>query len=300
MSLLATVSRFIPPGLGWQRDLPDPRDYTPEHHEVSSLLSDLALDDSSLPASVDHREDDEGVYLSPPDDQGRLNSSSAFACLALVEYFERRTLGRTFEGSALFLYEMARKLAGATGNTGIGIRTTLKALRRYGAPPEEMRPYSDQCVIEDPGDVSLLGFSRELERMVYFRLDTPNCEGSKKLVVLKSFLAAGFPVAFGFIVPRSATRNGVIPFRPTFDSYRGGQTVLAVGYNDKRLPGKKGAVLIRSSWGPCWGEAGCGWLPYSFVTHGQTADFWTIFSSDWADSKELRSPHSHSHKGNTP
>jgi hypothetical protein len=42
--------------------------------------------------------------------------------------------------------------------------------------------------------------------------------------------------------------------------------VVAVGYDDRRLPGNQGAILIRSSWGTQWGQSGYGWLPYSFVT----------------------------------
>jgi hypothetical protein len=57
-----------------------------------------------------------------------------------------------------------------------------------------------------------------------------------------------------------------VPYRPRFDSFRGGQVVVAVGYDDRRLPGNQGAILIRSSWGTQWGQSGYGWLPYSFVT----------------------------------
>ena len=32
---------FTPPGLGWHRDLPDPRDYTRKQDAVAKLLNDL-------------------------------------------------------------------------------------------------------------------------------------------------------------------------------------------------------------------------------------------------------------------
>lgn len=276
------MSRFIPSGLGWQRDLPDPRDYTSDHPVVSALLGELPNDDLALPSRIDLRKDEDGIYFSPTEDQGRLNASSAFACLALVEYFERRILGHTFDGSRRFLYEMSRKISRAGGNTGVGIRTTLKALRRYGAPPEEMCPYFDQHPISPPTDASLLGYSRELEGIVYFRLDPSGQSGTDALAVLRLFLSARFPVAFGFPVPRSVTQDAVIPFRPTLDSYHGGQSVLAVGYDDQRILGQQGALLIRNSWGDAWGESGYGWLPYTYITGRQTADMWTIVSSKWS------------------
>lgn len=290
---MSAATRFLPLGLGWQRDLPDPRDYTPEHPRVMALLSNLPASIQTLPAFVDLRADDDGIYFSPPGDQGRLNSSTAFSCLALIEYFERKVLGQTFDAAPRFLYEMSRRLCGTSRPVGFGIRSTIKALCRYGTPPEEMMPYSDEDIPEPVYDVSLLGFARELADLVYFRLDLPDSSGKQTLTRLKSFLAAGFPVVFGFPVPRSLTEDGVIPYRPQFDAYRGGQTVLAVGYDDEVLPGRQGAIRIRNSWGTAWGEQGYGWLPYSLVIHGQVADLWTAFRSQWAETKTLFRPAMH-------
>ena len=43
------MSKFIPRGLGWHRDLPDPRDYTPTHDHVVRLLHDLIAYISDMP-----------------------------------------------------------------------------------------------------------------------------------------------------------------------------------------------------------------------------------------------------------
>ncbi|MGE0374972.1 MAG: C1 family peptidase, partial [Planctomycetaceae bacterium] len=122
------------------------------------------------------------------------------------------------------------------------------------------------------------------------RLDAPNQTGKQTLKRVKAFLAAGFPAAFGFSVPNSVARDGEILYRPTFDAISGGQAVLAVGYDDRRLGSTRGALLIRNSWGAGWGDAGHAWLPYAFVEHQLAADFWTLLNPAWLHSHELHHP----------
>jgi hypothetical protein len=143
---------------------------------------------------------------------------------------------------------------------------------------------------ESPQNFALLGYSHDLDGMIYFRLDTPGQSGRELLAVVKSFLTAQFPIVMGFAVPRSLNSDSVIPFRPVFDSYRGGQTVLAIGYDDQRLAGKQGALLVRSSWGADWGDAGYGWLPYPLITQHQAADLWTAFREPWATTQTISKP----------
>jgi C1A family cysteine protease len=108
--------------------------------------------------------------------------------------------------------------------------------------------------------------------------------------VVKAFLAAGFPVVFGFPVPTSLTDEGDIPYRPMRDSYFGGQAAVAVGYDDERIRTSKGALLVRNSWGVAWGEAGYGWLPYGFLQEHLATDFWTVLRPDWIESGQFNRP----------
>jgi C1A family cysteine protease len=277
--------------MGWIPDLPDPRDYTYRHEAIRPLLERLKrADHKKLPDEVDLRSDDEGEYFSPPEDQGPLNCSSAFAVLSLVEYFERRVRGRTFEGSKLFLYKVTRnrlhKQRRVTGDTGADLRTTLKTLVEFGVPPEEHWPYDIETFDEEPSRFAY-GLAKPLQGVRYFRLDEPNRDGSTTWETVKTFLASGFPVALGFPVPKSLTNNGDIPFRPNLDSYRGGQAVVAVGYVNNHFGRRQGALLIRNSWGSQWGANGYGWLPVAFVRNEITRDFWTLVSADWLDYGEL-------------
>jgi C1A family cysteine protease len=277
--------------MGWLPDLSDPRDYTTEHKQVRLLLQRLKRRRRRpLPAVVDLRADEHGVYFLPPEDQGPLNCSSVFAILSLVEYFERRALGNTFEPAKLFLYKMARKVRGLPGDSGVDLRSTLKALVRYGVPPAQYWPYQPAGFDDEPRDLSLIGFHREFASLRYFRLDGPGASGSEVLQLVKSFLAALFPVAFGFPVPGSLGRGPDIPHRPTFDAIRGGQAVVAVGYNDRHAAATKGALLVRSSWGETWGDGGYGWLPFAYLEQKMARDFWTLAGEDWLNSGEFFHP----------
>jgi len=280
--------KFVPPALGWQRDTPDFRDYTIRHPRVQQTLARLkrpVSGRSRIPLRVDLRE-----YFSDVEDQGTLNSSTACACTALVQYFEQRAHGRLCEPSKLFLHQMTRKLGGGFGNTVADLRTTLQALIHFGVPPEQYWPYDPTRFDDQPTDPVLFTFGRQYHAIHHFRLDCANCTGVETLAAVKSCLSAGFPSVFGFPVPSSLSLDGDIPYRPTFDSIRGGQAVVAVGYDDRRIRSTKGALLIRNSWGKAWGEAGYGWVPYAFVESQLAVDFWTLLKQDWLDSGEFDRP----------
>ena len=202
------MSKFIPQGLGWIPDLPDPRDFTHEHPKILSLLERLRPFGNTLPDSVDLRHGEEGeVFLTDVEDQGNVNSSTAFAVLSMVEYFERRIHAHTFDGSTLFLYKVARNLRNkryrVTGDTGADLRTTLKALCKFGFSSNELWPYDVEQFDEEP-PAFVYQAARPVPGLYYFRLDSrsmhPSTEQHQRpsqMNLVNSFLAAGFPVAFG-------------------------------------------------------------------------------------------------------
>ena len=282
--------------MGWLPDLPDVRDYSFRHPAVLRLLKKFKRARRlELPEKVDLRRDGDGEYFTETEEQGTLNSSTAFAVLSLIEYFERRIHGRTFESSKLFLYKVTRNRIArgqrVLGDMGADLRTTLKVLVHFGTPPEEHWPYVASKFDEEPSAFHY-GLSDPVTKLLYFRLDEPNVSGEATLGIVKSFLAAGFPVVFGFPVPSSLTAEPNIPYRPGFDSVRGGQAVVAVGYTNNFFGHKQDALLIRSSWGSKWGDNGNGWLPVAYFRNKLARDCWTVVSEDdnWPKTIDLSRP----------
>jgi C1A family cysteine protease len=271
---------------GWRRDAPDHRDYTTRHAGVRRMLERLRPAGRTRPASVDWRE-----YCLPVQDQQDLRTSSAHACVGLVQYHERRATGQVTNPSRLFLYANALRLSGGEGaHGGAGLRVTFKAAVQFGLPPERFWPY-DAATLERVPDPYLYSFNTEYRDLRYLRVDAAMQSGTQNLENVKSLVAAGFGCALGFGVPSSLTTEPEIPFPSRFDSIRTGHAVTVVGYDDDlRIRSSRGALLIRSSWGSKWGQDGYGWLPYRYVTDHLAADIWTALRSKWLRSGEFRNP----------
>jgi len=204
--------------MGWQPDLLDPRDYTLTSPTVKPILECLGFGrgkKTKFPNRVDLR--DENLLL-PPQDQGPLGSSCAFAVLDLVEYLERKYLGRSLEASNLLLHQLTVRLAtsspspGATGSLRTTLRTTFKALTRFGAPPARFWPYDRDHFDREPTHPLLFSFTREYASLQYFRLDTSTTPSGpvraspqNTLRNVKRLLALGIPCLCGIAVPCSLT-----------------------------------------------------------------------------------------------
>ncbi len=228
-------------------------------------------------------------WCPPIEDQGSLGSCTANAGVALLEYYQRRAFGKHLDGSRLFLYKTTRNLLGWTGDTGAYLRTTMKAMVLFGVPPEQHWPYVIADLENEP-PAFCYAFAQNYKTIRFYRHDPPNASTAQVLESVKRHLAAGLPAMFGFSVyssmPGLGEGTGEIPFPKAGDALIGGHAVLAVGYDDARKVGRdRGALLIRNSWGPTWGDEGYGWLPYRYVEVGLAVDFWSLVRAEFVDTE---------------
>jgi C1A family cysteine protease len=292
-------------GLGYVPDPHSNRDYNSTHEKVLPMFEEMGIKGSLftahsryiIGAEVDLRD-----YCSRINQQGDINSCCAHAATGAVEYAEKRAYGHYTKASRLFLYYIARKLEDklTCGNVGVYPRTTMSALTLFGAPPERFWEYKKENVDLEP-PAFCYAFAERFRSIKYVRLDhlKPKVRPSDLLKSIKVCLSIGLPIMFGFELPRALflqAGNDNERHRGKY-AYPCGQendiikhSVLAVGYDDnmkientKCNKETKGAILIRNSLGVRWGEHGYGWLPYDYVTHGKTKDWWTIIKQDWVN-----------------
>lgn len=288
---------------GWLPPLPDLRDYTDDHPVILEMANKLGVGGSGsepkLPKSVDLRE-----WCSPVEDQMDLGSCTANAAVGIVEYFQKRAYGIHIEGSRLFVYKTTRKLMMAEGDCGAWLRSTMGALVLFGVPDEKYLPYTLDGLTVNPDwdnepDSFLYAMAVHYATIAYFCHDPAGKKQNKEEVLntVKKYLAAGIPSMFGFYGFSSFDHSdspGSIPYPCKNEKAEWGHAIVAVGYDDKKkivntLCGEEttGALLIRNSWGPSWGDEGYGWLPYKYVLDGLAEDFWSILSMDWVDTEQF-------------
>ena len=270
-------------GVDWRPDLPDPRDYLSSSETVGLLLRELrGL--RRVPERADWRE-----YFPPAEAAAPAHASVADACVQVVRYFARRSSGRILDPSRGFVYRTAQRLMCACGACGCELRTTWKAIARFGVPAR--RHWPDEVSLDVEPDAFVYAAADQLHPLFYARLDDRSAPGDVNLKTIKSFVAAGFAVAFGFSLFGVAAAESEIAFPTVFDSVRSGVAAVVVGYDDtRRTRSGKGTLLVRMPWGPAWGEQGYGWLPYAYVREHLALDFWTLLKSEWLESGEFLRP----------
>lgn len=290
-------------GMGWVPDLPDCRDYWPEHKEILPMIKQLKLKDTdavTVPATEDLRQ-----WCSSIENQGSLGSCTAQAGVGLIEYFERKAFGNHIDASRLFLYKVTRNLLGWDWDYGAYMRTTMGAMALFGVPPEKYWPYTDNKnpgpagnrTFNDEPSAFHYSFAESFKAIRYFRLDPNGTSPAILLKRIKAYLAAKLPSFFGFTVYSSinqASSTGKIPYPCNGEKVLGGHGVVTVGYDDNMKiknticgTQTKGALLIRNSWGTAWGDAGYGWLPYDYVLKGLARDSWTLLKMTYIPTNEF-------------
>lgn len=298
-------------GTGWIPDRPDPRDYGPDHKNLTPVLGKsgmqdaLAQPDAPLPVRVDLTS-----FFPPVFDQGSLNSCTAATSSALIGFFEKKALGRDISPSVMFLYKIERNLLGTTGDGGAYLRTSMQTLRAFGVPPDTSWPYDPSLLDVEPQPFHY-AYGANYKATHYFRLDD-GADAETVLARAKTSLAGNIPAMFGLALFSSFGNGtgGEIPMPGASDTKTALHALVAAGYDDEktissfdpatgRMNLTGGALLVRNSWGESWGNGGYGWLPYDYVRAGLTSDWWCLLRADYLDLADF-TPGSAASGGNSP
>lgn len=191
---------------------------------------------------------------NPVEDQGDTGSCVGHAATSAFEI-----VTKTAQLSRLMAYYNARALEGTVmSDDGCYIRDAMKAFKSTGCCVENLWPFNPQNVTVKPTAPAYADAKNVLPLVAsYERITT--------LTQVKTALAAGLPVTFGFVVPQYFMENyvattGWVRLPKKTDRVVGGHAVLAVGYDSRWasiIPTSPAPfVWVKNSWGPTWGQSG--------------------------------------------
>ena len=257
---------------GWKKQATDNRDLT--MRDLKAVRPMVTV----LPVAANLRR-----WCSEIEDQGQLGSCTANAWVGALEYdLIRYGSGSKYtDFSRLFLYYNERVADGdVTQDGGSELRTGAKVLNQQGVCPESEWPYVVSQFTVKPTPKC---YTDAVPNVIHSYYNLDGITGAKTLTNVKTAIASGQPVVFGFTVYDSfesdaVAATGVIPVPNTkTEQVLGGHAVCAVGYDDTQQ-----RLLVRNSWGRSWGlpaplYRGYFTMPYKVVADStQASDFWTV------------------------
>ena len=308
-----TTIKFQDLGTGWRPEEPHVSHHTLSHPSIQELFDRPALrayrrraHERPPPAAVDLREWVPAVRF-----QGGFNTCAAHVVAAILEFFEKKSFGRSVDTSRLFLYKVAKNFLQEKGDPGVYIRQTMGVLRTIGVPPEKYWPYVNPGTLEHPNkeDIRLdeepapfcYALAADFKAVSYYRIDGAEepGDGERLLRRAKQHVASRIPITLGFPLMESlgqASESGEIPYPADSEKQLGSHAVVVCGYDDaKRIrnqieggPETVGAFLIQNSWSKKWGSQGYGWLPYEYLVAGRSSDLWTLTRAEWIDTGQFQ------------
>ena len=240
---------------GWRPQLPD-------HRDLRLAVAPLT---TTLPSSADL-----SPQFPPCYDQGDLGSCTSNSLAAIVQFNQRQQRLPDFMPSRLFIYYNERVIEGTVNSdAGAELRDGIKALASLGVCREELWPYNPAKFAQRPPAAA---YDRALIHKAIKYQAVP-----QNLHTLKSVIAGGQPIVFGFTAYESfesdgIARSGILQIPTAGEAVVGGHAVVAVGYSTASQTFK-----VRNSWSTSWGDNGYFHMPWQYILSPDLAsDSWQV------------------------
>lgn len=209
------------------------------------------------------------------EDQGNLGSCTGHAATTALEI----VMNNKRQYSRLMAYYNGRLFEGSTRyDDGAYLRDVIKGFKQYGVSYESLWPYIEGKVSAKPSTAAYT--NGKLVKPLVLKY-----EAVTSLDQMKTALAAGLPVVFGFLCTQqiqtmAVAESGWLRYPTARDYIVGGHAVTAVGY-DTRPAAISGSaepfMWVRNSWGPDWGIGGNFKMPLTWFTSSYVSDMWAIY-----------------------
>lgn len=261
---MAIVTPIHHHGMGWKKDLPDPRDRRWSYaQEPRPSLQQV----TAPPPAADTRH-----LLTYHLDQGNIGSCTANSASYIYDGL------RALDGlPPLYLSRLSQyynsRIPDNTVNSdsGASIRNAIKAMVDYGACPESMWPYDIPRFRERPS-TPCYTFGADRQVIEYLRV-------SQSLTELMGAIASGYPVIYGMMIYRGfedLPAHGMVPMPSPGENPLGGHSgVLCHYWTDSNTGGVY--FTDKNTWGTSHGAGGFAFLPAQYILDPQLCDdFWII------------------------
>lgn len=248
-------------------------DYQLTHPEDSEDLRDHTIETcivNEQPLALDLRKSN---FLPDVLDQGSLNTCVVCA-LSVILQFNLKKINHldNFIPSRLFLYYFGRIIDNdpVDKDTGITIRSGLKALEKFYTIDESLYPYIVENFPMKPPDIHINNALKIKKQIKYVRVH-------RTMINIKEVLKIA-PIAIGLMIYESfknINSDGIVSLPKDSEKCIGSHAMVLVSYDDEtKLFG------IMNSWGEkTFGDKGFCYIPYEYILDENLAfkNFWTFY-----------------------